>query len=191
MSVALYLLNSEGNYIVLFTVQIRSLLKITNDLIDTCYDGCSRTKDTLAEQSVDFRQASRQLKKFRGSLENLFDATETNGAHSLSIWTSVDVVIGLLSRCKEQINKMETMLKQKEPLSSFNQDAILTGLDSSTNALRAVAEGNFQCVCTFAMISDADNVYKGTLLEPVLEFQRFTSTVSIEQSFSISKFKKS
>ena len=191
MSVALYILNSEGNYIVLFTVQIRSLLKITNDLIDTCYDGCSRTKDTLAEQSVDFRQASRQLKKFRGSLENLFDATETNGAHSLSIWTSVDVVIGLLSRCKEQINKMETMLKQKEPLSSFNQDAILTGLDSSTNALRAVAEGNFQCVCTFAMISDADNVYKGTLLEPVLEFQRFTSTVSIEQSFSISKFKKS
>ena len=191
MSVALYILNSEGNYIVLFTVQIRSLLKITNDLIDTCYDGRSRTKDTLAEQSVDFRQASRQLKKFRGSLENLFDATETNGAHSLSIWTSVDVVIGLLSRCKEQINKMETMLKQKEPLSSFNQDAILTGLDSSTNALRAVAEGNFQCVCTFAMISDADNVYKGTLLEPVLEFQRFTSTVSIEQSFSISKFKKS
>ena len=191
MSVALYILNSEGNYIVLFTVQIRSLLKITNDLIDTCYDGCSRTKDTLAEQSVDFRQASRQLKKFRGSLENLFDATETNGAHSLSIGTSVDVVIGLLSRCKEQINKMETMLKQKEPLSSFNQDAILTGLDSSTNALRAVAEGNFQCVCTFAMISDADNVYKGTLLEPVLEFQRFTSTVSIEQSFSISKFKKS
>ena len=191
MSVALYILNSEGNYIVLFTVQIRSLLKITNDLIDTCYDGCSRTKDTLAEQSVDFRQASRQLKKFRGSLENLFDATETNGAHSLSIWTSVDVVIGLLSRCKEQINKMETMLKQKELLSSFNQDAILTGLDSSTNALRAVAEGNFQCVCTFAMISDADNVYKGTLLEPVLEFQRFTSTVSIEQSFSISKFKKS
>ena len=191
MSVALYILNSEGNYIVLFTVQIRSLLKITNDLIDTCYDGRSRTKDTLAEQSVDFRQASRQLKKFRGSLENLFDATETNGAHSLSIGTSVDVVIGLLSRCKEQINKMETMLKQKEPLSSFNQDAILTGLDSSTNALRAVAEGNFQCVCTFAMISDADNVYKGTLLEPVLEFQRFTSTVSIEQSFSISKFKKS
>ena len=190
MSVALYILNSEGNYIVLFTVQIRSLLKITNDLIDTCYDGRSRTKDTLAEQSVDFRQASRQLKKFRGSLENLFDATETNGAHSLSIGTSVDV-IGLLSRCKEQINKMETMLKQKEPLSSFNQDAILTGLDSSTNALRAVAEGNFQCVCTFAMISDADNVYKGTLLEPVLEFQRFTSTVSIEQSFSISKFKKS
>ena len=194
MSVALYILNSEGNYIVLLTVQIRSLLKITNDLIDTCYDGRSRTKDTLAEQSVDLRQASRQLGKLRGSLENLFDATETNGAHSLSIGTSVDV-IGLLSRCKEQINKMETMLKQKsgqkEPSSSFNQDAILTGLDSSTNALRAVAEGNFQCVCTFAMISDADNVYKGTLLEPVLEFQRFTSTVSIEQSFSISKFKKS
>ena len=195
MSVALYLLNSEGNYIVLFTVQIRSLLKITNDLIDTCYDSRSRTKDTLAEQSVDFRQASRQLDKLRRSLENLFDATETNGAHSLGIGTSVDVVIGLLSRCKEQINKMETMLKQKsgqkEPLSSFNQEAILTGLASSTNALKAVVEGNFQCVRTFARISNADNVHKGPLLKPVLETRRFTSTVSIEQSFSISKFKKS
>ena len=186
----MYILNSEANYVVLFTVQIRSLLKITNDLIDICYDsygGCSGTSDTFSKESVDFRQASGRLVELRNILDSLFEAAATNGAHSLSIGNSVEVVIELLSRCKDDVNKMETMLKQKSgrkrvrrPSSSFDQEAILTGLASSTNALKEAMEGNFQYVCTFAMISNADNVHKDSLLEPVLEFQRFTSTVSIE-----------
>ena len=186
----MYILTSEGNHIVLFTAQIRSLLKITNDLIDICYesyDGRSGANDTLTKESVDFMQASGQLVELRSNLDNLFGAAATNGTHSLGIGNSVDVVIELLSRCKDDVNKMETMLKQKSgrkrvrrPSSSFDQEAILTGLASSTNALKEAMEGNFQYVCTFAMISNADNVHKDSLLEPVLEFQRFTSTVSIE-----------
>ena len=178
------------NYIVLFTVQIRSLLKITNDLIDICYesyDSRSGASGTLTKESVDFMQASGQLVELRSNLDNLFGAAATNGTHSLGIGNSVDVVIELLSRCKDDVNKMETMLKQKSgrkrvkgPSSSFNQEAILNGLASSTNALRAVVERTFQCVCALAMISNADNVHKGPLLEPVLEIRRFTSTVSIE-----------
>ena len=183
----MYILYSEANYVVLFTVQIRSLLKITNDLIDICYDsydGRSGTSDTLAKESVDFMQASGRLVELRSNLDNLFGAAATNGTHSLGIGNSVDVV---LSRCEDDVNKMETMLKQKSgrkrvkgPSSSFNQEAILNGLASSTNALRAVVERTFQCVCALAMISNADNVHKGPLLEPVLEIRRFTSTVSIE-----------
>ena len=186
----MYILYSQANYVVLFTVQIRSLLKITNDLIDICYDsydGRSGTSDTLAKESVDFMQASGQLVELRSNLDNLFGAAVTNGTHSLGIGNSVDAVIELLSRCEDDVNKMETMLKQKSgrkrvkgPSSSFNQEAILNGLASSTNALRAVVERTFQCVCALAMISNADNVHKGPLLEPVLEIRRFTSTVSIE-----------
>ena len=174
----MYILYSQANYVVLFTVQIRSLLKITNDLIDICYDsydGCSGTSDTFAKESVDFRQASGRLVELRNILDSLFEAAATNGAHSLSIGNSVDVVIELLSRCKGEINKMETMLKQesgqkriKGPSSSFDQEAILTGLASSTNALKAVTEGNFQYVCTLTKKFNADNVHKGPLLEPVL-----------------------
>ena len=174
----MYILNSEAKYIALFTVQILSLLKITNDLINTCYesyDGRSGTNDALAEESVDFRRASGQLVELRNTLDNLFEAATTNGAHSLGIGISVDVVIGLLSRCKDEIDKMETMLKEKSgrkriegPSSSFNQEAILTDIASSANELRAVVGRNFQCVCTLAMKFNADNVRKGHLLEPVL-----------------------
>ena len=186
MSVTLYIFNSESKYIALFTVKIRSLLKITNDLINTCYesyDGRSGTNDTLAEESVDFRQASGQLLKLRNILDSLFDAAATNGAHSLGIGISVDVANKLLSRCKDDINKMESMLKQKSgrkrikgPSSSFNQEAILTALASNTNALKAVVEGNFQYVCILAKIFNANYVHKGPLPE---QFRRSTSTVSV------------
>ena len=100
MSVALYILTSEGNHIVLFTGQIRSLLKITNDLIDTYYE----SYDALPEEFFD------QLVKLRSDLQNLFKVAATNGAHSLGIGISVDE---LLSRYKDEISEMETMLKQK------------------------------------------------------------------------------
>ena len=80
MSIALYNLNSEGSHIVLFTVQIRSLLKITNDLIDICYESydCrSGTGGTLAEESVELEQASDQLVELRNNLEKLFKAAVT------------------------------------------------------------------------------------------------------------------
>ena len=168
MSIALYNLNSECSHIVLFTVQIRSLLKSTNDLIDICYDCRSGTRDTLAKESVDFEQASDHLVELHNNLEKLFKAAVTNSAHSLGIGTSVGVVNGLLSRSKDEISKMETMLKQisgrkriKEPSPSFNPQAILTGLALSTNALRGIVEGNFGCVCNFAKKYNADNVRKG------------------------------
>ena len=186
----MYILNSEAYFIALFIVQILSLLKITNDLIDICYesyDARNGTNDTLTEESVDFRQASSQLVELRNNLDSLFEAATTNSAYPLGIGNSIDVVIELLSRCEDDVNKMETMLKQKSgrkrvkgPSSSFNQEAILNGLASSTNALRTVVERTFRCVCALAMISNADNVYKGPLLEPVLEIRRLTSTVSIE-----------
>ena len=188
MSIALYNLNSEGSHIVLFTVQIRSLLKITNDLINICYESydCrSGTRGTLAEESVDFEQASDQLVELRNNLEKLFKAAATNSAHSLGIGTSVGVVNGLLSRCKEEIGKMEKMLKQisgqktiKEP--SFSPQATLTGLVSSTSALRRIMEGNFRCVSIFAKKHNTDNVYKDPPPEPVPVIRRFTSTVGVE-----------
>ena len=73
----MYNLNSECSHIVLFTVQIRSLLKSTNDLIDICYDCRSGTRDTLAKESVDFEQASDHLVELRNNLEKLFKAAVT------------------------------------------------------------------------------------------------------------------
>lgn len=133
----------EGNHIILFTEQILSLLKITNDLIHIYFE----SYDTLAEESSD------ELIKLRNNLENLFKVAATNGAYSLGIGISVD---GLLSRYKDEINEMETVLKQKSlernkgQSSSSNPQPILTGLASSTNAPRGVVEENFQCVCTLA-----------------------------------------
>ena len=173
MSVALYIFNSEGIYIVLFKVQILSLLKIVNDLINICYE----SYNTLAEESSD------QLVKLRSNLENLFKVAATNGAYSLGIEISIDE---LLSKYKDEMSEMETVLEQKsleriKGQSSFsNPQAILTGLASGTNAPRGVVEENFQCVCTLAKKSNADNVYKGHLLELVLEIWRFTSTVGVE-----------
>ena len=185
----MYILNSEAYFIALFIVQILSLLKITNDLIDICYesyDARNGTNDTLAEESVDFRQASSQLVELRNNLDSLFEAATTNSAYPLGIGISVDVVIGLLSRCKDDINKMETMLKQKSDRKrikglslSFDQEAILTSLASGTNTLKAVVEGSFQYVCTFAKIFNADYVHKGPLPEQLLKIRRFTSTVSV------------
>ena len=59
-------------------------------------------------------------------------------------------------RYKDEINEMETVLKQKSlernkgQSSSSNPQPVLTGLASSTNAPRGVVEENFQCVCTLA-----------------------------------------
>ena len=161
MSVALYILTSEGNHIVLFTAQIRSLLKITNDLIDTCYE----SYDALAEEFSD------KLVKLRSNLDNLFKVAATNGAHSLGIGISVDE---LLSRYKDEISEMETMLKQKSlerikgQSSSLNSQAVPTSPAPSTNAPNGVVEENFRCVCTLTKKFNADNVHKGPLLEPVL-----------------------
>ena len=160
MSVALYVLTSEGSHIVLFTAQIRSLLKITNDLIDTCYE----SYDTLAEESD-------KLVKLSSNLQNLFKVAATNGAHSLGIGISVDE---LLSRYKDEISEMETMLKQKSlerikgQSSSLNSQAVPTSPAPSTNTPKGVVEENFRCVCTLTKKFNADNVHKGPLLEPVL-----------------------
>ena len=170
----MYILTSEGNHIVLFTAQIRSLLKITNDLIDICYesyDGRSGANDTLTKESVDFMQASGQLVELRSNLENLFKIAATNGAHSLGIGISVDE---LLSRYKDEISEMETMLKQKSlerikgQSSSLNSQAVPTSPAPSTNTPKGVVEENFRCVCTLTKKFNADNVHKGPLLEPVL-----------------------
>ena len=156
----MYILTSEGNHIVLFTAQIRSLLKITNDLIDTCYE----SYDTLAEESD-------KLVKLSSNLQNLFKVAAINSAHSLGIGISVDE---LLSRYKDEISEMETMLKQKSlerikgQSSSLNSQAIPTSPAPSTNAPKGVVEENFRCVCTLTKKFNADNVHKGPLLEPVL-----------------------
>ena len=157
----MYILTSEGNHIVLFTAQIRSLLKITNDLIDICYE----SYDALAEEFSD------KLVKLRSNLENLFKIAATNGANSLGIGISVDE---LLSRYKDEISEMETMLKQKSlerikgQSSSLNSQAVPTSPAPSTNAPKGVVEENFQCVCTLTKKFNADNVHKGPLLEQVL-----------------------
>ena len=163
-----YILRVTTSFII---VQIRSLLKITNNLIDTCYE----SYDTLAEESD-------KLIKLSSNLQNLFKVAATNGGHSLGIGISVDE---LLSRYKNEISETETLLKQKSLerikgcQSSSNPQVILTGLASSTNAPKGVVEENFQYVCTLAKKFNADNIRKGPLLEPVLEIRRFTSTVSI------------
>ena len=128
-------------------------------------------RDTLNEEFIDFEQASDHLVELRDILGKLFKAAVMNGFHSWSIGLSVDVVNGLLSKCRGEISEMEIVLKQEDGQkrikgspSSFSLQAILTGLTSSTTALRGVVEGNLRCVHTFTKISNADNVHKGPLV---------------------------
>ena len=163
MNIAIYIFNSGANWdnrIVSFTVQIRSLLKITNDLIDLCYEShdCrSDMRDTLSDESIDFEQASDHLVELRDILEKLRKAAKTNSPHSLDIGPSLYVVNGLLLKCKNEISEMETVLKLESgrkrirgSSSSFDPQAILTGLALSTTALRGVVEENLRCVRTLA-----------------------------------------
>ena len=101
----------------------------------------------------------------------------TNGAYSLGIEISIDE---LLSKYKDEISEMETVLEQKSLERIKGQSSLSNPQAILTNAPRGVVEENFQCVCTLAKKSNADNVYKGHLLELVLEIWRFTSTVGVE-----------
>ena len=117
VSIAIYIHNSVtdcDNRIVFFTVQIRSLVKITSDLINLCFEShdCrSDMRDTLFDESIDFEQASDHLVELRDILEKLRKSATTNNSHSLGIGPSLDVVKGLLLKCKNEISEMETVLK--------------------------------------------------------------------------------
>lgn len=140
-----------ASMIVLFpsTVKIRSLLKLTTDLIDICYDHRAGTSNILANESIDFEQISDQFAELRDLLEKLFKAATTNASHQLGIGPSVDLVNGILSRCRNEINELETVLKRESgrkriqgPSSSFNPQVMLTDLASSTTALRDAMQVN-------------------------------------------------
>ena len=143
--------------IIFFTVQIRLLLKITNDLIDICYESHD------CHNEMRFKQAADELVELRDILEKLRRAVATNGDHQVGIRPSVDVVNGLLSKCRDEINQIETMLsgrkRIKGPSSSFDLQATLTGLASSTTALKGILEENLRCVHTFMEKSNADNIH--------------------------------
>lgn len=130
-------------------VNIRSLLKLTTDLIDICYDCRSGMRDIPDDDPFDFEQASDQLIELRDVLEKLFKAAKTNDTRSPGIGLSVDVVNGILPKCRDEIKEMETALKQesgrkriKGPSPSFNPQLILTKLASSTTALRSGMAAN-------------------------------------------------
>ena len=146
-------------------MQIRLLLKITNDIIDICYEShdChNEMRDTLTE-SIDFEQAADELVELRDILEKLRRAVAANGDHPVGIRSSVDVVDGLLSKCRDEISQIETMLsgrkRIKGPSSSFDPQATLTGLASSTTALKGILEENLRCVPTFTVKSNTDNMH--------------------------------
>ena len=150
----------------LFTVQIRSLLKLTTDLLDICRDHETETRDFLTNESINVGQADDQLVKLRDVLEKLFKAAKTNGARPLlGIVPSVDVLNKLLSTCRNNINQVETALKQqssqkriKGPSPSSNPQEILTRLASSVVDLGRVMEGNQRYVNVFWKKSNTDNV---------------------------------
>lgn len=162
----------------LFTDKIQSLLNITADLIKICFD-CNYT---LADESIDLEQVSDQLVE----LLRILKPFKAAAANSLGNGLSADVVDGLLSRCKSEMSRMETMLKRKsgrkriEGSSSSFDPQTITSLVSSITALREVVEGYCRCVCTFAKKYNADNVHKGPLLIPMSEIRGSISIVSFE-----------
>ena len=152
--------------VVLFAEKIQSLLKTATGLIDICYE-CSGMGYTFADESIDLEQVSDQLVELLSVLKELFKAVKANTPDSLDIGLSVDVV---LLRCKDEISKVDVMLKRKSgrkriegPSSSFDPPVNLTNLASSITTLRKVVEGYFRCVWTFAKKSGADNIHKGPL----------------------------
>ena len=162
----MYTLDSGTSSDNLFTVQILSLLKHTNRLLDICYDRETETREILTNESIDVGQASNQLVKLRDVLEKPFKAAKTDGARPPGIVPSVDVLNKLLSTCRNSINQVETALKQqssqkriKGPSSSSNPQEILTSLASSVVDLGRVMEGNQQYVDVFWKKSNADNVH--------------------------------
>ena len=189
VSVPVYILNFETNFdnrIVFFAAQIRSLLKLTTDLLDICYDCEIETRKTPTDESIDLGQISNQLVELRNALETLFEAAKTNGAHPPGIVPSVDVLYKLLSTCRNNINQVETALKQqssrkriKGPSSSSSPQEILTNLASSAVDLKRVVGGIQQYVNIIWKKYDAENVHQGLLLEPALDIQWSTSAVGV------------
>lgn len=105
--------------------------------------------DSFADESMDSEQASDRFVELREVLEKVFKAATTSGVQLLGARLSVDVVDGLLSRCKDEIRKMETALKQESgrkrmrgPSPSLNPELTLNGLASCTVALRNTMDAN-------------------------------------------------
>ena len=182
----MYILNFEANFdnrIVFFAVQIRSLLKLTTDLLDICYDCEIEARETPTNESIDLGRISNQLVGLRNVLETLFEAAKTNGVHPPGTVPSVDVLYKLLSTCRNNINEVETALKQrssrkriKGPTSSSSPQKILTSLASSAVDLKRAMGGIHQYVNVFWK---KYNPEKDLLLEPVLDIQWSTSTVGV------------
>lgn len=135
-------------------MNIRLLLKQTNDLIEICYDCHVGMRNISGSEDFDIEQATDHLSRLRDVLEKLFKAA-TSGGRSLGS----DLTHGLLSIVKEQISEMEKALNQesgrkriKGISSSFDLDVILRGLASSTATLSGVVEANGRCVDVFSIL---------------------------------------
>lgn len=121
-----------------FVVNIRSLLKQTNDLIEICYDFHIGMRSIPDGEEFDIEQVNDRLSELRDVLEKLFK-TSTSGDQSVGS----DLISGPLSTVKNQLSEMEVALKQdsgrkrtKGPSSIFDPRITLAKLGSNTTALR-------------------------------------------------------
>lgn len=139
----------------LFSVTIRVLLRLNAKIIDICYDCRRGLRNAPSHGDLDIDTITDQLRELRDVLENLFKAATTpvgTGSTSPAL-TSLEpselVVNELLSRCKNEMSKMETALKResgrntvRRPPSSLGSEVILGNLAMSTTALRGLMGEN-------------------------------------------------
>lgn len=91
----------------LFTVEIRTLLRLTTNLIDICYDCRSGVRSISEDKSLDIDRATTQLRELRDVLENLFDSWLATKPKSLT-----RAAHELLLRYKNEMSGLEATLMQ-------------------------------------------------------------------------------
>lgn len=135
-------------------------MRSTTNLIDICYDCRSGIRNTAALGHLDVDGTTDQLLGLRTALDELFRAVTTratgaSSAASTTLESSEDAIDGLLVKCRNEVNELESALvkesgrKVLSGSSSLSAKAILGNLALSTSALRSVIGGGRQYVSSF------------------------------------------
>lgn len=127
-------------------VDIRSLLRLTSNVIDICYDYRSGLRSAPAIEDSDIDRVTNQLHGVRDTLENLFRAATTQGTGSSSLALATlepagSDVSGLLSSCRSEMHRLEDVLQQETGLRSLNSGMVMSTLAGVVTALRSAIDG--------------------------------------------------
>lgn len=131
-------------------------MRLTSILIDICYDCRCGIRSLPANGHLDIDGTTDQLLGLRNVLDDLFRAATTRaaGVNPVAVTTlesSGNAISGLLVKCKNEVDELESALEQENnrkasngPPWSLNMETVLSNLTLSTCALRGVIDGGRQ-----------------------------------------------